>query len=67
MKFVWQISYLPANGASPVIISCQKFKMYPPESEVSRELADLTERKNQHTLVHGVNIAVLYIPHLIPL
>ena len=27
---------------------------YPPESEASREVANLTERKNPHTLVYGV-------------
>ena len=27
---------------------------YPPASEASREVANLTERKNPHTPVHGV-------------
>ena len=27
---------------------------YPPASEVSREVADLTERKNPHTPIYGV-------------
>ena len=28
--------------------------LYPPASEVSREVANLTERKNQHTPMYGV-------------
>ena len=28
--------------------------VYPPASEASREVANLTERKNPHTLVYGV-------------
>ena len=30
------------------------FLVHPPASEVSREVANLTERKNQHTPIYGV-------------
>ena len=29
--------------------------IYPPASEASREVENLTERKNPHTLVYGIN------------
>ena len=32
------------------------FLFYPPASEASREVANLTERKNPHTHVYGVII-----------
>ena len=37
-----------------MVPSLTNVKNYPPESKVSREVANLTERKNPHTLVYGV-------------
>ena len=34
---------------------------YPPASQASREVANLTERKNLHTPVHGVKEFVCWI------
>ena len=40
---------------------------YPPESEASREVANLTERKNMHTYVYGVKEFVCtYWPEVCP-
>ena len=41
------------------------YELYPPESKVSKEEANLTERKNPHTPVYGVKefvcLSVCYI------
>ena len=39
-------------GWTPLKIKVKKY--YPPESKASREVANVTERKNPHTLVYGV-------------
>ena len=37
------------------------FNVYPPPSEASREVANLTERKNLQTPVYGVKEFVCYV------
>ena len=37
------------------------FRLYPPASKVSKEVANLTERKNPHTQVYGVKESVWHL------
>ena len=47
-------------------IQVKKVKHLSPASEVSREVANLTERKNQHTPVYGVKEFVCLSDCLLP-
>ena len=57
----WAKNVLALKGAYADVVCADMFRqsplyngIYPPASEVSREVANLTERKNPHTPVHGV-------------
>ena len=45
------------------VLSSREERCYPPVSEASREVANLTERKHLHTSVNGVNNFYIFLHH----
>ena len=51
----WALSWQSNANLKLKTLSTRIFFYYPPVSAVSREVANLTKRKNPHTHIHGVN------------